>query len=61
MHAETWDDLAPEEVDGDPWYRQRYDQGFPLKVEDPIALDAVATLLIEHDRRRPAAKPNRAA
>jgi hypothetical protein len=50
MRAETWDDMSPEEVAADAWYSQRYDQGFPLKVEDPLALDAVATLILEHDR-----------
>jgi hypothetical protein len=60
MRAETWDDLTPEEVDADAWYRQRYDQGFPLKVEDPLAIDAVATLIIEHDRSVAAKKTSSA-
>jgi hypothetical protein len=30
--------------------RRRHDLGLPRYVEDPLALDSMATIIVEHDR-----------
>jgi hypothetical protein len=54
---------GPEEPGEDALQRRLEELGLPFYVDDPVALDSMATIVIEHDRglaTHPAASPTAA-